>query len=75
MIQPTQYFQINNIPIFNGSYLILSVEHNITPNTMTTSFTGTKIAQYPLPRVTNPAVALELELYPYTGTATYKELT
>jgi len=51
MIQPTQYFQLENIPLFNGAYVILDVEHTITPNTMTTSFSGTKILEYPIPRV------------------------
>lgn len=55
MIQPTQYFQIENVPMFNGAYLILTVEHNITPNKMTTSFSGTKILRFPYPRVLNPA--------------------
>lgn len=55
MIQPTQYFQLDNVPVFNGAYLILSVEHQIEPNKMTTSFSGTKILKYPVPRVLNPA--------------------
>lgn len=54
MIQPTQYFQLDNIPLYNGAYIILNVEHNITPNKMLTTFSGTKIPQYPIPRVTNP---------------------
>jgi GH25 family lysozyme M1 (1,4-beta-N-acetylmuramidase) len=54
MIQPTQYFQLENVPLFNGAYIILSVEHNITPNMMTTTFSGTKILKYPIPRVKNP---------------------
>lgn len=54
MIQPTQYFQLENIPMFNGAYIILSVEHNITANKMTTSFAGTKLLKYPIPRVLNP---------------------
>lgn len=54
MIQPTQYFQLENIPLFNGAYIILSVEHNITANKMTTSFSGTKLLKYPVPRVLNP---------------------
>ena len=53
-IQPTQYFQIENVPLFNGAYIILNVEHNIVPNKMTTTFSGTKILKYPVPRVTNP---------------------
>jgi len=54
MIQPTQYFQLENIPLFNGAYIILDVEHNITANKMTTSFSGTKLLKYPVPRVLNP---------------------
>jgi len=61
MIQPTQYFQLDNVPLFNGAYLILSVEHNLVPNRMTTSFTGTKILKYPVPRVTNPAASMGFE--------------
>lgn len=51
MIQPTQYFQLENIPLFNGAYIILDVEHNIIPNKMTTSFSGTKLLEYPIPRI------------------------
>ena len=54
MIQPTQYFQLENVPLFNGAYIILNVEHNITPNKMTTTFSGTKLLKYPVPRVTSP---------------------
>lgn len=55
MIQPTQYFQLENVPLFNGAYLILTVEHDISANKMMTAFSGTKILRYPVPRVLNPA--------------------
>ena len=55
MIQPTQYFQLDNVPLFNGAYLILSVDHTIEPNKMTTTFSGTKILKYPVPRVLSSA--------------------
>jgi hypothetical protein len=58
MIQPTQYFQLDNVPLFNGAYIILTVEHQIEPNKMTTTFSGTKILQYPVPRVLNPAAVM-----------------
>jgi hypothetical protein len=58
MIQPTQYFQLENVPLFNGAYIILSVEHTIEPNRMMTSFSGTKILRYPVPRVMNPATLI-----------------
>lgn len=43
MIQPMMYFQLDNIPMFRGAYLITKVKHNIKPNYMSTSFTGTRI--------------------------------
>lgn len=61
MIQPTQYFQLENVPMFNGAYVILDVEHSITPNSMMTTFSGTKILKYPIPRVTNPVVFVGLD--------------
>ena len=39
-LQPMMYFQLDNVPFFTGAYMILSVNHTITPNHMTTSFTG-----------------------------------
>jgi hypothetical protein len=61
MIQPTQYFQLENVPLFNGAYIILTVEHNITANKMETSFSGTKIMKYPVPRVTSPLAFMSFE--------------
>jgi GH24 family phage-related lysozyme (muramidase) len=50
MIQPMMYFQLNNIPMFHGAYLITHVKHSLKPNNMTTNFTGvrTKKAETPL---------------------------
>jgi hypothetical protein len=53
MIQPTQYFQLENIPMFSGAYLILNVEHEFIPNHATTSFMGVRILKYPVPYVTD----------------------
>ena len=54
MIQPMMYFQLNNIPMFHGAYLVTKVKHSIVPNHMTTTFTGTrvKINKTPLVDVT-----------------------
>ncbi|NJO63477.1 MAG: hypothetical protein HC836_36365 [Richelia sp. RM2_1_2] len=54
MIQPMQYFQIENVPMFRGAYMILSVEHSITANHMKTSFEGVRIAKVPVPFVSTP---------------------
>jgi len=43
MIQPMMYFQLENIPMFHGAYVITKVKHSIKPNHMTTSFTGSRL--------------------------------
>lgn len=43
MIQPMMYFQLNNIPMFHGAYLITRVKHSIRPNYMTTTFSGIRV--------------------------------
>ena len=43
MIQPMMYFQLNNIPMFHGAYLIIEANHNIQPNHMKTTFRGVRI--------------------------------
>lgn len=65
MIQPTQYFQLENVPLYNGIYVILGVDHNIVPNKMTTSFYGTKVLKFPFPRVKNAAA-----IYGFNGSST-----
>lgn len=42
-IFPTQYYQLNNVPMFHGGYMITNVVHEIKNNVMTTNFVGTKI--------------------------------
>jgi hypothetical protein len=51
MIQPMMYFQLNNVPMFHGAYLIITVKHNIKPNHMTTNFTGVRIKQTETPLI------------------------
>ena len=46
MIQPMMYFQLDNIPMFHGAYMITKVSHSIKANSMSTNFTGTRI-RYP----------------------------
>jgi len=43
MIQPMMYFQLDNIPMFHGAYMITHVTHSIKPNSMSTNFTGVRI--------------------------------
>ena len=67
-LQPTQYFQLENVPLYNGAYIILTVEHTITPNIMNTSFSGTKILRYPIPRVTQPSAVFGIDIGASTST-------
>jgi hypothetical protein len=52
MIQPMMYFQLNNIPMFHGAYIIISTRHNIKPNFMSTFFTGVRIRAVQTPLIT-----------------------
>jgi hypothetical protein len=51
MIQPTMYFQLRNVPMFEGAYLITEVRHEIRDNTVETIFTGTRISKIDLPHL------------------------
>ena len=53
MVQPTMYFQLRYLPMFNGPYLIMNVEHNIKPNTIETSFEGMRVPLPKLPLITD----------------------
>ena len=46
--------------MFKGAYMIHKVSHNITPNHMTTSFTGVRIPFSNIPIITDYAVAIGL---------------
>ena len=52
MVQPMMYFQLNNIPMFHGAYMITHVKHNIKPNFMSTHFTGVRIRAAETPLMT-----------------------
>ena len=46
MIQPFMYFNLRYIPIYSGTYFILSVQHTLSPDTgMVTTFTGVRISK------------------------------
>ena len=46
LIQPLMYFNLENVPFFNGAYLITSVNHSISPNHMTTNFQGVRQSKF-----------------------------
>ena len=48
-IMPLMYFQLLNIPMFRGTYMIYSVTHTMRPGDMTTTFQGMKLSRNALP--------------------------
>lgn len=48
-IMPMMYFQLNNIPMFRGAYIITNVEHHIEAGDMTTRFTGVRVSKNLIP--------------------------
>lgn len=48
-ITPLMYFQLNNIAMWKGAYMITSVRHNITVQGMETEFTGVRQSRYSVP--------------------------
>jgi len=49
MVQPTMYFQLKNVPLFEGAYWIIEVSHGIKNNTIETRFKGVRIPKDSLP--------------------------
>lgn len=61
-ILPTQYFQLDNIPLFHGVHMITSVKHYIEPHNIVTSFSGRRISKFSYPIVDKMTTFLNLEL-------------
>lgn len=59
-IQPTCYFELKNVQMFNGCYIILEVNHNIESgsNTVKTTIKGTRIGKFPPPIITKMIVLI-----------------
>lgn len=51
MIQPTMYFYLRYVPLFNGLYLITKVSHSIQPNNVVTNFEGVRMSSLNFPLV------------------------
>ena len=48
-IMPMMYFQLNNVPMVKGAYVINEVEHNIRPGDVTTRFSGIRVSKNVMP--------------------------
>lgn len=53
LIQPTMYFNIRNIPMFSGPYMITKVTHRVSENGFDTFFEGIRQPFYSLPKIDN----------------------
>ena len=53
LLQPTMYFNLRHVPMFNGPYLITEVNHTITAGQFETSFSGIRQGIYDLPSIDN----------------------
>ena len=53
LIQPMMYFNIRNIPMFSGPYMITKVSHTIGEGEFTTNIEGVRQPFYSLPTIDN----------------------
>jgi hypothetical protein len=51
LMQPTMYFNLRNIPMFSGPYLVTKVSHRINEDGFETTITGTRQSFSSLPKV------------------------
>jgi len=51
LLQPTMYFNLRHVPMFNGPYMIQDVQHTIQPGNFQTTFTGIRQGIYDLPAI------------------------
>ena len=48
-IAPLMYFQLTNVPLWSGTYMIFKVTHSMTSGNMTTTITAMKMAKFATP--------------------------
>jgi hypothetical protein len=53
LIQPMMYFNLRNVPMFSGPYLITNVTHSISEDGFNTSIEGTRQPFYAFPKIDN----------------------
>jgi hypothetical protein len=51
MIQPTMYFVLRHLPMFNGTYIIRNVKHEIGPGVFNTTIKGQRMSSLSVPKV------------------------
>lgn len=58
MIQPTMYFVIRHMPMFNGTYMVRNVKHTVTAGKFDTEFQGQRISSVVNASITNELAAV-----------------
>ena len=51
LLQPTMYFNLRHVPMFEGSYMITDVNHSIQPGSFQTTFDGVRQGFFELPTI------------------------
>lgn len=51
-IQPLMYFQLLNVPMWSGAYMVFNVTHTMSPGNMVTRIRGQKMSRYYTPYLT-----------------------
>jgi hypothetical protein len=62
LIQPMMYFNLRNVPMFSGPYMITSVRHDISAGEFSTFFEGTRQPFYSLPKIDNFVQSLNIKI-------------
>ena len=73
LLQPTMYFNLRHVPMFNGPYLITEVNHTIQAGQFQTSFTGVRQGIYDLPSIDNLLQSLNQNLLTQIESAILKK--
>lgn len=58
MLQPTMYFVVRHMPMFNGTYIIRSVNHSIQAGSFNTTIQGQRLSSLSNAAINNPLAAL-----------------
>jgi hypothetical protein len=62
LMQPMMYFNLRNVPMFSGPYMITKISHSVSEGDFKTSITGTRQPFYDLPKVDNFIQALSFKI-------------
>jgi hypothetical protein len=59
MIQPLMYFNLRHVPLFYGPYYIFKVKHTISADKFETTFDGSRMPKYALPKADSLATFIQ----------------